>query len=384
MFKKELKIVLCGHYGATNIGDEAIGLSLVQKIKKEAPKAKIVVLSYNPVATQAFYAKYFPKGDVKSVYLMPFGFRSFVRGLLKGEIWRTLKEIRSCDQFVLGGGGLFTDERLFAVFLWAFQTFWAYFFKKPVVMVGQSVGPLKTKIARFITHLCFSRAKMIYVRDRESKNLLKNIGVDREIFVTCDPVLGLKFSKKNQADFVLSRLNKKIEQKGYFGYFIFSIRPWMPKFEKLYKNFIQLICLIGRKNKLLPVFIPFQLIKENDQEVLNKLIVQNRDFKEIEMLKFNDDIFKILSVISKANFTIGVRLHSLIFSVLMNVPCMAFIYSPKVENFMKDLGLEKYILKPENLKNMKNLEKFDDFDLMINNSKKQKCVYLWEKSKIVL
>ena len=55
MSEKNDKIVLCGHYGATNIGDEAIGFSLVNIIKKKYPHTEVVILIYNPARNLNFY-----------------------------------------------------------------------------------------------------------------------------------------------------------------------------------------------------------------------------------------------------------------------------------------------------------------------------------------
>jgi len=193
MNQNKEKIVVCGHYGSTNIGDFAIGLSIVQQLKKAKPNADVTFLSYNPKNTVEHM-------DVKANYLLPLGLRSLFRGIFKGELWKTLKVIKNCDKFILGGGGLFTDEKIFAVFLWGLHAFCAYRYKKPVYMIGQSVGPLKTKIGKWIVKKSFLKAKMIVVRDNNSKNLLNDLGIKHEIQVIPDLVFGLEI------------LDKKIEQ----------------------------------------------------------------------------------------------------------------------------------------------------------------------------
>lgn len=360
MEKIAKKIVVCGHYGATNIGDSAIGLSIVQGLRKVYVEPEITVLGYDVRRIDEFYkdiTEVSGGGDVKnhtnstngikSEYLMPFGFRSTLRGISQGTIWRTLKAIKRCDQFVLGGGGLFTDEKMFAMFLWGMHAFWAYLLRKPVVMIGQSVGPLNTKVGRFIARNVFKRAKFIGVRDENSKKVLEGIGVKNEIIVSADAVFGLEFDGKNVEKGVLGRLNKKVEQKGLNGYFIFSVRSWGSDPGKSYKKIVHEIMLIKRKHRLLPVFIPFQLIKENDQEMLNKIIVQEGVEGEIELLEFDNNIFKVLSVIRGAKFTIGMRLHSLIFSIVSNVPCIGISYSNKVCDLMSYVGLSKYVVSLE-------------------------------------
>ena len=336
------KVVLCGHYGSTNIGDEAIGLSMVNSIHKSHPEAEIVVLSYDKQRTEAFYQKYFPDIKIKAKYLLPLGIRSFLRGVLKGELGHTLKEIKTCDRFVMGGGGLFTDEKLFAVFLWGLHARVARRYKKPVYMIGQSVGPLKTRIGKWVVKKVFKNAKHINLRDEESKILLEKLKINKEIIVSCDPVFGLKFDKKISGNMALDQVNKKVEQRDLKGYFVFTIRPWKKNFEKLYTKFIHQVCKIGEKYQYLPVFIPFQLIKENDMAILNKIIVQKSELEQIDKLEFNENIDEVLGVISQAKFTFGVRLHSLLFSMLVSVPFFAFSYSPKIDNLLKMFKLENY------------------------------------------
>jgi polysaccharide pyruvyl transferase WcaK-like protein len=356
MEKIAKKIVVCGHYGATNIGDSAIGLSIVQGLRKVYVEPEITVLGYDTKRVDEFYKNASGvngEGDcgtengIKSEYLMPFGFRSMIRGVFKGTIWHTVKAIKGCDQFVLGGGGLFTDEKIFAMFLWGIHASWAYLLRKPVVMIGQSVGPLNTKVGKFIARNVFKRAKFIGVRDENSKKILEEVGVKNKIIVSADAVFGLNFNVKSVRKGGLERLNKKVEQEGLNGYFVFSVRSWGSDPGELYKKIVHEIMLVKRKDHLLPVFIPFQLIKENDQEILNKIIVQEGTEGEIEVLEFDNNIFNVLSIIRGAKFTIGMRLHSLIFSIVSNVPCVGISYSNKVCDLMSYVGLSKYVVSLE-------------------------------------
>jgi polysaccharide pyruvyl transferase CsaB len=323
-------IVVCGHYGSTNIGDEAIGLSIIQSLKKTNPDSNITFLSYNPENTKRHLG-------VKSEYLLPLG----VRSLLKGKLFKTLKVIKNCDKFILGGGGLFTDEKLFAVFLWGIHAFWAYRYKKPVIMLGQSVGPLNTGVGKWIVKKCFNKATEIDVRDTESKQFLINLGIKKEIQVSSDLVFNLKIEER----FNNEELNKKVEQLKLKGYFIVSLRNWPKNTKILYKKINRVLYEIIDKYKLLPVFIPFQHLHQNDEELMHKIIEQSLVKYPILIQKFDHNVFKVLSVIKNAEFTLGMRLHSLIFSIIQKVPVIALSYSPKINNMLNDQGLSEFIVK---------------------------------------
>jgi polysaccharide pyruvyl transferase WcaK-like protein len=49
---------------------------------------------------------------------------------------------------------------------------------------------------------------------------------------------------------------------------------------------------------------------------------------------------QLLALLHHFQFTVGMRLHFLIFSALAGVPFVALPYASKVTSFMKDLGLE--------------------------------------------
>jgi polysaccharide pyruvyl transferase CsaB len=331
------KYIVCGHYGATNLGDEAIGMGLIEAIKSANQEHEITVMSYDKNRAETFYKKYLPKFDIKTAYLVPLGVRSLFRGIFKGELKNTKNEIKSCDRFILGGGGLFTDERLYAVFLWGLQAFVALMYKKPLYLIGHSVGPLNTRIGKWVVKKIFSRAEFISVRDSESKKVLQKLGIEKEIHVLCDMAMLMNFDEK--------LLNKKIEQNGSEKYFILTFRDWDEKLDKLNKKIEQEIGRLMSECNLRPVLIPFQLIKENDQEIMNKKIVQNGDLKKIVVQGYHDNVFEILEQIKGAEFVIGVRLHSLVFSSLMGTPFVGISYSKKVENFMSELELKDFCLK---------------------------------------
>jgi len=339
MLQNKEKVVVCGHYGSTNIGDEAIGLSLIQRIQGENPESEITFLSYKPSNTKEVL-------KVDSVYLLPLGIKSLLRGIFKGELFKTLSTIKNCDKFIIGGGGLFTDEKLLAVFLWGLHAFCAYRYAKPVYMIGQSVGPLNTRIGKWITKKCFEKAKKIVVRDSSSKEILEKIGINKEIMIEKD----LVFSLKMEGEFNNDYLNKKVEQNNLKGYFIVNLRPWPKNTEILYKKINQLLHAIVEKYSLLPLFIPFQECHQNDAQLMHNILEQNPQKYPILIQKFDHNIFRVISCFKDAEFTLGMRLHSLIFSMIQNTPIIALSYSPKISNMLKDNNLNNFIIdldKPE-------------------------------------
>lgn len=375
MAQNKEKIVVCGHYGSTNIGDEAIGFSLIQNLKKTKPDADITILSYNPDESSETF-------NINSQYLLPLGIRSLIRGIFKGELRKTLKVIKECDKFILGGGGLFTDEKIFAIFLWGLHAFCALKYKKPLYMIGQSVGPLNSKIGKWITKKCFSKAEMIVVRDNASKKVLEETGIRNEIQIAPDLAFGIKNIHNFPYEESIEKLNKKVEQNDLKGYFVVSIRPWKKNTDKLYNNLEQAIGRIVQEYKLLPVLIPFQLINQNDEQLMHKIVDRNTVKYPFLIQKFTQNIFEVIKIIQGAKFTLGMRLHSLIFSIISNTPFVAISYSPKVRNLINDVGLSEFVINSDEIDQI--LNKFGDITSKFEFIKQKQEVYTNSSQSVIL
>jgi len=99
------------------------------------------------------------------------------------------------------------------------------------------------------------------------------------------------------------------------------------------------------------VLIPFQSEGEEDETLMNKIIEQCRAKEYISLYKGSD----ILNRFSGAGLVIGMRLHSLIFAAITGTPMIAINYSDKVKNFMSDMGLENYLINPEEIDKLPEL-----------------------------
>src|SRR5690606_17927677 len=105
--------------------------------------------------------------------LFPLGLRS----VLKRRFRAAFKALKASDAVILGGGGLFQDDKLYACFLWAWQVFWVKRLKKPLFIYATGVGPLHSKVGQWLTRWAYCQAQSITVRDAASKELLLKLGL---------------------------------------------------------------------------------------------------------------------------------------------------------------------------------------------------------------
>ncbi len=306
-----MKFVVCGNYGAANLGDEMILKGLKEALNQS-----------------------FDKPEIKVIQHFPAGFRSFFKSLFQEN--ETKKIVKECDYFILGGGGLFGSLSFRANIIWLVQAFWAYRLKKPVLMLGQSIGEIKWGIIRYFVRKVFEKAHLIVVRDQNSKIILENLGVKKEIHVA--------------PDFAFMLPNSAIpDSPRDYKTAIIALRH-LNNLPETFASTITEFCkfLIIEKNYHLK-FINFQEGPTDSDAPLHQQIIQNLNSPDkIEYLT-QDKIDNPLTHFTQANFVLGMRLHSIIAALITNKPFIALNYASKVEGIVKDANLQKNLLDPYNL-----------------------------------
>lgn len=355
-------ILICGNYGATNIGDEAILDGMVILLKKAFPGATITVMSHNPAETEKLHL-------LPSVPLFPSGFRSYLRSLFQKNSL-TENALEKADLFVLGGGGLFTDEKLQAVLIWFLQTYQAFRKKKPVVCFAQSVGPLNTFWGRYLTKKVFSKASLITVRDSGSLQALHNLGITNA-HLLADPAFALDATTFFQQD--------EIDPQYHQPYVLVSIRPWLLKKQHRQPEILaKMIDWIYKKYGFSSYLCPFQTLSDDDTKVLKDIFKNVRNERAVRLLEHSTDYKNALKIIKNARAVLGMRLHSLIFATLTSTPFLGLSYSSKVSGLVKDLEMSDYMVEWEHFSLIDLQTKFNT---LINNHEQIQAHLAYQRAK---
>lgn len=319
-----MKIVIAGNYGAKNIGDELILEGLIKMLQENFPNPEITVLSADPKETEKTH-------NVFSVPKFPSGFRSILKSIF--TVNKTKKAVKACDYFILGGGGLFSNLSTKAYLIWGIQGFMAYLFKKPIIMYGQSVGPLKGRFKKWLVRKVFSKSIFITVRDEHSKKELKKTGITKKIYVMPDMIFRIPPSSEKS-------LPKRSKQVLIALRYLKRITP---SFVQEIANFLN--WLSQKKYQL--IFLDFQKGSDHliHQEIINRLDTKN--YQHLSEVKNAHSLFKLFQ---QSEFIIGMRLHSILTAIKIETPFIAINYAPKVENFLTYAKLNHYLLDTDDLR----------------------------------
>lgn len=306
-----MKLLLAGYYGSGNIGDEAILRSLISGIRENYPYGKITVLSADPLETSKTH-------DVDSIR--------------KYSFFRILKELRSSDAFILGGGGILQDATSArSLFYYLLLISAAKFFGKKVILLGQGIGPVRNK---YLLKKVLANVDLITVRDERSFRELRDIGArPKKLVLTADLSFLLESPDKEKGQKLLDVEGVKKCESRLIGV---SLRPPVKGKDQtsIYKAVASLCDHLIKEKDSGVVFLVFKY--PDDLEAVNQVMGFMKYSAHVLLRRCTPG--EMLDVISSFDALIGMRLHSLIFSSIAKVPCFGLSYDPKVESFQRLTG----------------------------------------------
>lgn len=219
---------------------------------------------------------------------------------------------------------------------------------KKVMVFAVGVTKIRKITPKILFTWILNKADVITVRDYESKQNLVDCGVNKEkVIVAVDPSILLSPVKKEIVGEILER--EKIQRdRNRVGICI----RWNPLRGlingPINKNFmIRMAVVIDFMISAFNVdvvLIPMQFPPRatNDIQVMEKVVSKIKNKDRVQIIRGNHNPKEILAIIGTMDLTICMRLHSLIFSTIMNVPYVGIIYHPKVESFLRLVGLSEY------------------------------------------
>lgn len=305
--------VISGYYGFHNAGDEAMLYAVLEALRAAVPDLRPVVLSADPAYTSARFG---------------------VRAVDRADIRRVVPELRRADLLISGGGGLLQDvtgPKSIIYYLGVVSL--ARALGCPVFFYAHGVGPVNSALGRLLVRLVVGRAVgHITVRDPDSKEELVRLGVaENRVEVTADPVLGLDVSRfdRDRGRELLAGLGVDLAAP-VAGV---SVRPWAGQ-----EHFLPEIAgacdeLAGRGWQV--VLVPMH--SPQDDAACRQVAALMRG--RAAVLEGPLDFADVLSLCAHLDLALGMRLHFLIFAALHGVPLVGVTYDPKVNSFLKAVGL---------------------------------------------
>lgn len=302
-------ILISGYYGFNNTGDEAMIETMSTLLAKR--DYGLIVLSSNPERTKELYN---------------------VQAYDRYKFFEIVKAIKKSDMVISGGGTLFQD-------ITSKKSIWYYLgivkiaqlLGKKVCVAYQGMGPLKTKLYRMMTRNILNKksVKLVALRDEHAMEFAKELGIkENKIEFSSDMIFMMQPPAKERCLKILKdNVHGLKDGQKLIG---LSVREWKDKDRT--DLFAKLADDLHEKYDARIVFFPFH--KPKDAEI-SKIIMHKMKHEDQAVLMPNRYLpSEILGTMGLMDVNIGVRLHSLVFSAVMNVPTVGISYDPKIDGFL--------------------------------------------------
>lgn len=307
-------VLISGYYGFNNTGDEAMIETMSTLLAKR--NMGLIVLSSNPDKTKELYN---------------------VQAYDRNNFSEVIKAIKKSDIVVSGGGTLFQDVT-------SRKSIWYYLgiikiaqlLGKKICVAYQGMGPINSKKHIKMTKRLLNNknVKLVGMRDNQAIDYAKEIGISEDkITFSSDMVFMMEPPAKERSLKILNdNVHNYKEGQKLIG---FSIREWQDKDRT--DSFAELADKLVEKYDARIVFFPFH--KPKDAEI-SKIIMHKMKHEDSAVLIPNRYLpSEILGTMGLMDVNVGVRLHSLVFSAVMNVPTVGISYDPKIDGFLGLLNL---------------------------------------------
>jgi len=310
------EILISGYYGFKNSGDDALLSCIIDDIEKvTGTKKQIVVLSQNPEETAAAYG-------VRSAYRM--------------NIFSVIAHMGNASVLISGGGTLIQDGTSTKSLLYYLAIIMlAKFFGLKTMLYANGIGPIKREKNVKRTKSVLRKVDMITLRDKRSESVLSDMGITENVHVTADPVFNMGKADIERGRVLLERAGVG-RDKACFG---ISVRPYSGLTDDILKNIARAADEFSQKYGLCPVMLPMQTGRDED---ISKKLTSYMKTKAY-VLGGGMSVYDMLGVTGCMKLTLGMRLHTLIYSAVAAVPVVGLVYDPKVRGFMEYSGQDLYM-----------------------------------------
>jgi polysaccharide pyruvyl transferase WcaK-like protein len=382
-----VRIGVFGHYGHTNMGDEATIQAIIQNIRNRLPKALIVCFSSNPDDSfQRHHVTSYPiarsislrnedeskndekqKLDVKR-YRQALKSMPILYCLLRNckhisevlmqvipellFIRKSLKILNDIDVLLITGSNQFVDN--FGG-TWAFPydllkwSIMARLKGAKVYYISVGAGPISSRLSYRFILWALKLADYISFRDEASRELIEQAGFKGTAYVYPDLAHSLDIVNPHLKGSHKSLDESLLPVVGINPMPLFDSRYWYATDDQMYNTFLQKLASFSSRlvSEGYPVFFFSTQRKDEDViddiiKLLDKEIVDKVGLEQIK--RKSPSVEECMVNILKADIVVASRFHGTILSLTAERPVVAISYWRKTRDVMREMGQEDYVV----------------------------------------
>lgn len=367
-----MKLLILGNHTCGNRGDSAILRGLIDAITTIDESVEVDVMSRYPVSSawllgrpvmgdglykqmkqhnnavglmgrvkkvlrrkyqhQVLLAKATDNGRLRNISI-PQGFIDFVKSLQK------------YDAIIQVGGSFFVDLYGVSQFEHALCSFMA---KKPIYMIGHSVGPFQDPQFNHLASYVFGNAESLILRESVSLKLMHQSNIDSsKVEQGVDTAWLVDHHNDNFApSYAVQHWLNTIKRKKTVAITLRELAPFDKRLGTTQKAYEQAFAAVvnrviedGYQVLALSTCTGIDSYNKDDRMVALNLrqYINDPEQYHVVMDELND--LEMGKILGECELTVGTRLHSAIISMNFGTPAIAINYEHKSAGIMQQLGL---------------------------------------------
>jgi len=366
-----VRILLTNTNCSWNAGSAAQVISTVETINEYIKDANFVLISDNIPELDNRHCREYGVKAVGPTRKNPFSKHAYtlkllasINSLTRSGTWAILKRIgihanRLIDTTVLKeystsdliidlSGDSFSDYGNYSIFS-ILSILIGLSFGKKIALYSQSIGPFR-RISVPLVKLCLNKSNLIVIREVETENILKKIGVNfTHTYLAPEIAFLLKSAPPEKTSEIfqkegISKSNRPLIGLGTNIFVHNGLKSGNESDVILMANIADfLVEKIGAQVILIPhVIIPAQYNFEDDRFLSQEIFQRIKNKDNVRLINGDYTAVELKGIIGQCDLFIGTRMHSNIASTSMYIPTVALSWSHKYHGIMRMLGQEEY------------------------------------------
>lgn len=336
------RITLLGNNSGRNLGDMAIMSSIMESLSKRMPNAEFYVPTIKPEWVRKHYGDRY---NVKAVNVMPWTLSLRLLGLPTLACLAKSDVALICDGIIFGKK-LFNPAFNYLITL-VFLVPLARLLGCKMVCYSTGIGPFQNKISRLFAKWTINGCDLVMMRERDSENLTKEIGVTQPVELTGDAAFINPVSDDKVAVSIMRELGLDPEKPAMAINATAYLDTWLNPNERLSdpKGLLKTIAegVKRAQEQAKDKFQPLIVCTHPMDEATCRELAAMCDGKVLTNSTYLSH--DIQAVIRRCGILVGMRFHSIVLASSVETPVVGLIYAPKVRGYLKLLQCEEYSLE---------------------------------------
>ncbi len=385
-----MKLLLIGNHTCGNRGDGAILRGLIQSLTEILPNIEIDILSRYPISSTYLLGRKTQQDELflfinrtaprlrdkilKKIgtFLQPLSLIAHIenKGLMRyfplpDVFIERIHKLQQYDAVIQVGGSFFVD--LYGINQFE-HSLCAILAKKPIYMIGHSVGPFERKKFNKVANYVFSKVNSLVLREKVSFDLMQISQIDTSKVKQGTDTAWLvnAFNINASENYILLHWRDLIKRRKTIAITMRELSPFDRRLkitQKQYEQaFVRLIDeLNDRDYDVLAVSTCTGIESYHRDDRMIALSIKDqlkrKDRYNVVIDEIND--VELGYLLSLCTLTIGTRLHSTIISMNFNTPAIAINYEHKSLGIMQQLNMPELSATINDLIDDKIINKVD-------------------------